>query len=86
MKPERKKLNDFCEMKKLKHSILKPSFKGLFTSTIELMTKSVKQISYTTKKWFSWNDWTSKQFFKIWPVIWRISWDISVNTRCIRFL
>ena len=53
MKPERKKLNDFCEMKKLKHSILKPSFKGLFTSTIELMTKSVKQISYTTKKWFS---------------------------------
>ena len=44
MKPENEKSNNFCEMNKLEHLILKPTcFKGLFPSTIYLILSSYKQ-------------------------------------------
>ena len=44
MKPVNKKLNEFCEMNKFKHLILKPTcFKGLFPSSIDLILTNFKQ-------------------------------------------
>ena len=40
MIPENKKFNDFCEMNKLEHLILKPTcFKDLFPSTIDFINQ-----------------------------------------------
>ena len=44
MKPENEKLSDFCEMNKFERLILKPTcFKGLFSSTIDVILTNHKQ-------------------------------------------